>query len=87
LIHARLDAGAVTLAAHLAELYRLREDAGARGKYAAAVRAECARGKAAGLYVHRTEITTRARRKCVDDMTDAELEAEIARLAPAGATR
>lgn len=51
------DAAQVTLAGHLTRLSELRDAAEKEGKYSAAVTAEIARGKAAGLYVERTEVT------------------------------
>ena len=47
----------VTLAGHLARLAELSEKAEQEGKYSAAVAAEISRGKVAGLYVERTEVT------------------------------
>jgi phage terminase small subunit len=51
------NAAQVSLAEHLARLSGLSEAAEKEGKYSAAVAAEIARGKAAGLYVERTELT------------------------------
>lgn len=51
------DAAQVTLAGHLTRLSELSDAAEKEGKYSAAVAAEIARGKAAGLYVERTEVT------------------------------
>lgn len=45
----------VTLEGHLSDLLALRERAVAEGKWAPAVQAEIARGKAAGLYVQKSE--------------------------------
>ncbi len=45
----------LTLDAHLDDLKRLRDAAEKEGKYSAAISAEVARGKAAGLYVDRHE--------------------------------
>jgi len=47
------EASQVTLQSHLADLLWLREMAAKSGKYAAAVQAEMARGKVAGLYIER----------------------------------
>lgn len=47
----------VTLTGHLNDLKDLRDEARRKGKYAAAVQAEIARGKASGLYVEKTELT------------------------------
>ncbi|WP_321823580.1 terminase small subunit [Pyramidobacter piscolens] len=46
----------VTLTGHLNDLKDLRDEARRKGKYAAAVQAEIARGKASGLYVEKTEL-------------------------------
>lgn len=51
------DAAQVTLAGHLSRLSDLSDAAEKEGKYSAAVAAEIARGKAAGLYVERSEVT------------------------------
>lgn len=47
----------VTLTGHLNDLKYLRDEARRKGKYAAAVQAEIARGKASGLYVEKAELT------------------------------
>ncbi|MFC4705193.1 MULTISPECIES: hypothetical protein [Paraburkholderia] len=49
----------ITLESHLAELAALRNAARAARDYGAAIRAEIARGKAAGLYVERLEVEHR----------------------------
>ncbi len=46
----------LTLEQHLSDLEKLRELAKEEGKYGPAVQAEIARGKAAGLYVERSQI-------------------------------
>lgn len=46
----------VTLTKHLNDLKDLRDEARRKGKYAAAVQAEIARGKASGLYIEKTEL-------------------------------
>lgn len=52
-----IEAAGVTMEGHLKRLADLSEAAEKEGKYAAAVAAEIARGKASGLYVEKTEIT------------------------------
>lgn len=52
-----VEAVQITLEAHLRRLADLSGKAEEEGKYAAAVAAEIARGKASGLYVERTELT------------------------------
>lgn len=47
----------LTLESHLADLKRLRDSAENIKEFGPAIRAEIARGKAAGLYVDRVEIT------------------------------
>lgn len=51
------DAAVVTLEGHLKRLHDLSTKAENEGKYSAAVAAEISRGKAAGLYVDKTELT------------------------------
>lgn len=51
------DACQVTLESHLRRLAELSQKAEREGKYSAAVAAEISRGKAAGLYVDKTELT------------------------------
>lgn len=48
-----LMAAQITLELHLSDLKTLRDKANDEGKYAAAVQAEIARGKASGLYVEK----------------------------------
>lgn len=50
------NAAALTLAEHLDDLKALREEAREKGMLSAAVTAEIARGKAAGLYVERQQV-------------------------------
>lgn len=52
-----VEAVQVTLEAHLRRLEELSKKAEDEGKYAAAVTAEIARGKASGLYVEKAELT------------------------------
>ena len=49
----------VTLESHLKDLLDLRDKACVEGRYSAAIRAEIARGRAAGLYVERIEAVER----------------------------
>ena len=51
-----IEGAKVTLEQHLKDLERLRDDAASYGKYGPAISAEIARGKAAGLYVERSQI-------------------------------
>lgn len=52
-----IEKAGITLEKHLDDLMRLRNMAVKDNKWAAAIQAEIARGKAAGLYVERTELT------------------------------
>jgi len=52
-----IERAQLTLDGHLDDLKRLRDTAEKEGKYSAAISAEIARGKAAGLYVDRHEHT------------------------------
>jgi phage terminase small subunit len=71
-----VEAAQVTLAGHLNDLERLRDVAEKAGNIAAAVSAEVARGKVAGLYVEKTEavvqnfvVRTPLKSKDVDEWT------------------
>ena len=61
---------AVTFERHISELGKIRQDALAKGAWSAAVNAEVARGKAAGLYVEQKIIRTGK----LDDLSEEELE-------------
>jgi len=61
---------AVTFERHITELGKIRQDALKKGAWSAAVNAEVARGKAAGLYVEQKIIRTGK----IDDLSEAELE-------------
>ena len=50
------ESAQITLSQHLSKLEELRDEARAEGRYSAAIAAEIARGKAAGLYVERSQI-------------------------------
>jgi phage terminase small subunit len=86
-----IDAARVTLDSHLKRLARLSELAEAEGKFSAAVTAEIARGKAAGLYTEKMELTgkdggpikTAAAPVDLSQLSDDELEALEALLAKA----
>ena len=64
---------AVTFERHISELGKIRQDALAKGAWSAAVNAEIARGKAAGLYVEQKIIRTGK----LDDLSADELEARM----------
>ncbi len=61
---------AVTFERHISELGRIRIDALKKGAWSAAVNAEVARGKAAGLYIEQKIIRTGK----IDDLSESELE-------------
>ena len=61
---------AVTFERHISELGKIRQDALKKGAWSAAVNAEVARGKAAGLYVEQKNIRTGK----LDDLSEEELE-------------
>jgi len=61
---------------HFKELQKIREKALEEGSYSAAVQAEVARGKAAGLYVEQKII----KHGKLDQLTEAELDEKIAEL-------
>ena len=63
----------VTYERHIAELGKIRQDALKKGAWSAAVNAEVARGKAAGLYVEQKIIRTGK----LDDLSAEELEARM----------
>ncbi len=77
------DASVFTLAAHLARLNALSIAAERAGEFTSAVKAEENRGKAAGFYPTKVELTGRGggpiETKQTRDLTPAELEAELAR--------
>ena len=64
---------AVTFERHISELARIRIDALKKGAWSAAVNAEVARGKAAGLYVDQKII----KYGNLDQLTEAELETKM----------
>ena len=61
---------AVTFERHISELGKIRQDALNKGAWSAAVNAEVARGKAAGLYIEQKIIRTGK----LDDLYEEELE-------------
>jgi phage terminase small subunit len=67
----------MTLKSHLDDLERLRDAAEQRGQFAAAISAEIARGKAAGVHIEQTKVDVTHH----DDNEDARAAALEARLA------
>ena len=64
---------AVTFERHITELGKIRAEALRKGAWSAAVNAEVARGKAAGLYIEQKIIRTGK----LDDLSEIELENRI----------
>jgi phage terminase small subunit len=64
---------AVTFERHITELGKIRQDALKKGAWSAAVNAEVARGKAAGLYIEQKIIRTGK----IDDLSETELESRM----------
>ena len=64
---------AVTFERHITELAKIRIDALSKGAWSAAVNAEVARGKAAGLYIEQKIIRTGK----LDDLSEEELESRM----------
>ena len=67
---------AVTFERHIAELGKLRMEALKKGAWSAAINAEVARGKAAGLYIEQKIIRTGK----LDDLSADELEKRMAEI-------
>ncbi len=63
----------VTFENHITELARLRDESKNKGAWSAAINAEVARGKAAGLYIDQKIIKYGS----LDSLTPAELEAKM----------
>ena len=63
----------VTFERHITELAKLREESRKKGAWSAAINAEVARGKAAGLYVEQKIIRTGK----LEDLTAEELEVRM----------
>tara|TARA_R110000787_G_scaffold43783_1_gene107254 strand:+ start:31810 stop:32277 length:468 start_codon:yes stop_codon:yes gene_type:complete len=70
------DKAGITLTNHLVDLKDIRDGAVRNGAWSAAVTAEVARGKAAGLYVNRSELTVNR----VDTMSKDEVLARMQEL-------
>ena len=66
----------ITFEKHVAELAKLRDSSRDKGAWSAAINAEVARGKAAGLYVEQKIIRTGK----LEDMTEKELELKTKQL-------
>ena len=63
----------ITYGSHIAELAKLRDDSRKKGAWSAAINAEVARGKAAGLYVEQKIIRTGK----LEDLSAEQLEARM----------
>ena len=64
---------AITFERHISELGKLRDNATKKGAHSAAINAEVARGKAAGLYIEQKIIRTGK----LDDLSAEELETRL----------
>lgn len=63
----------ITYGSHISELAKLRDDSRKKGAWSAAINAEVARGKAAGLYIEQKIIRTGK----LDDLSADELETRM----------
>ena len=70
----------VSMQSHLTELSRLRDEAVDSGQISSAISAEISRGKAAGLYVEKKEVTVNK----VESMSDEELRSKLQELLDGG---
>ena len=66
----------ITFEKHIAELAKLREESREKGAWSAAINAEVARGKAAGLYIEQKII----KHGKLEDMSEKELELKMKQL-------
>jgi len=66
----------VDYGSHIAELAKLRNEAREKGAWSAAINAEVARGKAAGLYIEQKII----KHGKLEDLSERELEARLAEI-------
>ena len=70
----------VSMESHLTELSRLRDEALDSGQISSAISAEISRGKAAGLYIDKKEVTVNK----VESMSDEELKSKLQELLDGG---
>ena len=70
------ERAAVSMESHLTELSRLRDEAADSGQISSAISAEISRGKAAGLYIEKKEVTVNK----IESMSDDELRAKLQEL-------
>lgn len=70
----------VSMQSHLTELSRLRDEAVDSGQISSAISAEISRGKAAGLYIEKKEVTVNK----VESMSDEELRSKLQELLDGG---
>ena len=66
----------VSMESHLTELSRLRDEAVDSGQISSAISAEISRGKVAGLYIEKKEVTVSK----VETMSDDELRSKLQEL-------
>lgn len=70
------ERSAVSMESHLTELSRLRDEAADSGQISSAISAEISRGKVAGLYIEKKEVTVNK----IESMSDDELRAKLQEL-------
>ena len=70
------ERAAVSMESHLTELSRLRDEAADSGQISSAISAEISRGKVAGLYIEKKEVTVNK----IESMSDDELRAKLQEL-------
>lgn len=70
------ERSAVSMQSHLTELSRLRDEAADSGQISSAISAEISRGKVAGLYVEKKEVTVNK----IESMSDEELISKLQEL-------
>jgi len=76
LIQIERERAAVSMDSHLTELSHLRDEAKITGQISAAISAEVSRGRAAGLYIEKKEVTVSK----VESMSDEELASKLKQL-------
>ena len=76
LIQVERERAAVSMDSHLTELSHLRDEAKITGQIRAAISAEVSRGRVAGLYIEKKEVTVSK----VETMSDEELASKLKQL-------
>ena len=73
LLQKERERASVSMDSHLTELSRLRDEAVDSGQISSAISAEVSRGRAAGLYIEKKEVTVNK----VESMSDEELRSKL----------